>query len=305
MEKGKQGQLVFPPLAPRDDTDAKASKSCRNKEVFGEYLIKHYVKTLKAWFDMWQPWQRRVLICEVMSHCTKQLLQQLSTSMEPVLHVDFSTSLLPPLQELHLQGTAKFQVLRYITKRVAKPEILTDVSSQDYLGSLPSTFGTGPSRSLPKYPETNAVGIKQSLKPHTPRQKKIRRAKTFGKIDPVTPSLPLVHPKHVSSKSISNDASTTRNITTSDFHRRFDSVPQFKVLSGQVRNAKYMGSGEVEKLLRRNASGNTVTFLPLRSEERKAEKFKEELQQVGNVSSLVKHSDIKNLRQIMYVRKTF
>jgi len=279
MEKGKLRQLVLPPLAATT-----ASKGHRNNEIF-HYVIKHYVKTLKAWFDMWQPWQRRVFICEVMSHCTKQLLQQLSTSMEPVLHMDFSTSLLPPLQALHLQGTAKFQVLRCITKRVAKPEIVTDVSSQDYLSSLPSTFGTGPSRGASKHPQKNVIGVKQSLKPHVPKHKKIRRAQTFGNIEPITPSLPLVHPRHISSKSISNEASTTRNVTTSDFHRTFDSVPQFKVLSGQMRKAKYVGSDEVEKIFGRHHSGITV-ILPPQSVERKAERFKEELQQVENVSAL-------------------
>ncbi len=271
MEKKKK--VVLPPLA----FNRISSEELNRKELFQDFIIKHHIKTLGVWFNMWHLWQRRILICEVMNHCTRQLLRQLATSMEPVLHIDFSTTLIPPLQALHLQGTAKFQVLRCITKRVAKPEILTEVSSQNYLDSLPSTFNTGPTRST----KSQTTPSKLSPKPMQLKNKKIKRARMHINVKPVEPILPLVHPRHVSSQSISNDATSIRNLTTGDFRKRFNSVPEFKLVSGQLRNATvHRENGE--RTLGKSLS--SMAPIPPISVERKAETFQDQLFQVTNVS---------------------
>ncbi|KAJ8044961.1 F-box/WD repeat-containing protein 7 [Holothuria leucospilota] len=54
---------------------------------------KHFFKTVCSWFEVWMPWQRRVLLCGVTSRCTRQQLEYLATAMEPVFHRDFVTSL--------------------------------------------------------------------------------------------------------------------------------------------------------------------------------------------------------------------
>ena len=277
MEKRKHKRLFLPPLAP-EKPNSVDPYSRSNRDKFQEFVIRHYVKTLGLWFDMWQPWQRRVLICQMMNHCSKQLLRQLATSMEPVLHLDFSTSLLPPLQALHLQGTAKFQVLRCITRPIAKPEILTQVSSRDYLSSLPSMFGTGP-KDKKSHKVTLANKEKVQPKHQISKVRRTKRAESIGNIQTVQSVLPLMHPKHISTRSTSTNATGIRNETGTDIHRRFSSVPEFKLISGQLKRAVDKESKE-----RRLGKAISATASSPQSLERKAETFKEQLLQVASVS---------------------
>ena len=81
-----------------------------------DFIVKHNVKRLSIWFKTWHAWQQRILVCHMMKHCSKQHLEFLATSLEPILHLDFSSSLVPHMKSLHWDGVAMFQIHRCATK---------------------------------------------------------------------------------------------------------------------------------------------------------------------------------------------
>lgn len=54
---------------------------------------KQICKKVCEWFTSWRSWQQRILLCGVSDKCTKSQLQALVTTLEPVFHRDFTTSL--------------------------------------------------------------------------------------------------------------------------------------------------------------------------------------------------------------------
>lgn len=57
--------------------------------------MKQHAKLISSWFKVWRPWQRRILLCSVIVSCSKSQLSVLVTSLEPLLHRDFSAFLAP------------------------------------------------------------------------------------------------------------------------------------------------------------------------------------------------------------------
>lgn len=243
------------------------SQGLLNRDKSQEIVVRHHVKTLGTWFYTWHSWQRRILICHVMGRCSKQQLELLATSMEPILHMDFSTCLLPPLQVLHLEGMAKFQIQRTITQRLTRPEIVTRVSSQDYLSSLPTTFQTGPGQGQPDRYGGGTTKRKKSPPP------------VYRDREPIRPALPLAHPNHLARGHKVLPATSMGDIVGLQLHQRFTSVPDFQSAAGQLKKVREIGG--------RRRMGKTVSsymFSP-HMRERRAEDFKGQLRQVAIVRS--------------------
>lgn len=243
-----------------------------------EIVVQHHVKTLGAWFYTWWSWQRRVLICHVMGHCSKQQLELLATSLEPMLHMDFSTALLPPLQALHLEGVAKFHIQRNITQRLAGPQILTQVNSRDYLSSLPTTFQTGPRHGSQRHRSRSMVGsmLRVQLHPTTfspPRRKRsLYHPPAQRNLEPIHPSLPLVHPNHLMKGAKVLQAPSIAG------YKLFSSLPDFHSASGQLKNVRDIGMRGKKKW----TTFRAYTFSPQMYKHR-AEDFKGQLRQVAIV----------------------
>ena len=54
---------------------------------------KHVSKKVCEWFESWQPWQQRMLLCGLTDRCSTHHLATLATTLEPVFHRDFVTNL--------------------------------------------------------------------------------------------------------------------------------------------------------------------------------------------------------------------
>ena len=260
-----------------------------NKDRAQEILVRQHVKTLGAWFYTWQSWQQRVLICHVMGLCSKQQLELLATSLEPILHMDFTTSIHLPLQALRLEGVAKFNIKRNIIQRIARPEILTQVNSQDYLSSLPTTFQTGPRHGAQAH--RSKRGSISVLRHHpialnSPRFEggtaKIRRSLRYSQVQknqkPVYPVLPLLHPNHVTEGDKALQAPSRGDIAGLLLPQNFSCLPDFHLAAGQLRKARAIDLRGWKKL----KAFNTHPFSTQMCK-RRAEDFKWQLRQLSIV----------------------
>ena len=274
-----------------------------------DLVTKYNIKRITSWFKCWRTWQRRVFTCRVMEHCSKQHLEFLATALEPVLHFDFASSFSAPLQSLHLDSVATFQVQRAVLQSVVSPRVLEASNS---LSQFTSTISTTDSNVSTK---RSSMGLKQassnrltqskgklsdksgsSLKiPSTNDMKIILTTasscssnKARGQI---LPSLPLVHVQHA--RSLSHDrpsAASMEDLVTLQ-RQHFSSVPDFKSTTDLLRNMRQSDVLRTKaKRQRRHKKSNTVGTYHVMTrssgeERRQAELFKEQLSVASNVNN--------------------
>lgn len=180
-----------------------------------ELVTRQSMKKVSMWFKTWRTWQQRVFVCRIMEHCSRRQLHILATALEPVLHIGFSSSLVPHLASLHVDGAATFQVQRGMLQQVVSSGLMESEASVAYLPSLPTTLLTSESAS---YNEAASV---------TCMKRKEERV--------MLPSiLPLTHAKHalISPESSIEDVQALR-------HTRFSSVPDFQSTTNLLRCVKH------------------------------------------------------------------
>lgn len=56
-----------------------------------QLVLRQHLKKLIGWFHMWRSWQKRIFLCNLVENCTVGQLKLLATTLEPILHVDFTT----------------------------------------------------------------------------------------------------------------------------------------------------------------------------------------------------------------------
>ncbi len=212
------------------------------------FLTLHRIKQVTNWFPTWLPGQKRVFVCQLMENCSREQLELLATSLEPILHLDFSTSLGPHLQALHLDRAATFHVQRTLVQNVLNP--LQSLHSWACLESLPLTSSDGNSWKPKRY---------------TPR--------SIPKKEPgvILPAVPLTHPHHRVSRSI-EDIVTLRK-------QRYGSIPDFASTANLLRNVRH------KELLRTPTKNRqrTRSLGAATNEYRQAESFKTQLTGLAKV----------------------
>ncbi len=251
--------------------------------------MRHSVKSLCVWFRTWRTWQRRVCVCRVMEHCTRQHLELLATSLEPVLHLDFSSTLLPHLASLHLDSVATFQVQRGIMERMVRSEMEGEgEASLPPLESLPTTLLTDTGSS-----ESKAIPVRTSRTDTLQMSMdKSRTGLCLSKADRtlVLPTLPLTHPDHATAQLSSHRSSLEDAITIR--RKRFSSVPDFKSTTDLLRHVQHKSSLRKAKWegSRRHARSRSVGMVSLGPgwsqgvrQSRGAEHFKSQLGLVSEV----------------------
>ena len=197
-----------------------------------ELVVRQSLKRASLWFRTWRVWQQRVFVCRVMEHCSRRQLHILATALEPVLHIDFSSSLVPHLASLHMDGAATFQVQRGMLQRVFSDELLKPETSVAYLPSLPTTLLTSESSSSSKNCSEFTAHNKQEdsgIGSGTPGNcMKGREDRVM-----LPPVLPLTHVQHapMSPESSLEDVLALR-------HTRFSSVPDFRSTTDLLRCIK-------------------------------------------------------------------
>lgn len=100
----QKNELKLPKLAPlSEEKKSKGTKipvsGANSHAAVGQLEVaahmKQQVKLISSWFKAWRPWQRRIVLCSVILSCSKSQLSVLITSLEPLLHRDFSAFLAP------------------------------------------------------------------------------------------------------------------------------------------------------------------------------------------------------------------
>ncbi|XP_078672198.1 uncharacterized protein LOC144911759 [Branchiostoma floridae x Branchiostoma belcheri] len=74
------------------------------------------IQKITDWYETWQPWQRKLLLCGITARCSTNQLELLATAMEPVFHRDFMTTLRGRYPSLSY-GKRRREGSQYIRKR--------------------------------------------------------------------------------------------------------------------------------------------------------------------------------------------
>ena len=278
VEKGKEASHVRSP--------ARGAKTSTSTFPFPlitanprDLVARQNTKRLLLWFQTWHAWQQRTFICRMMEHCSRQHLELLVTALEPILHLDFSSSLVPHLASLHLDGAATFQVQRSVLQSMIRPEILEAEDSLAYLGSIPTTL------------LTDSVDHSQALTANDSTRIKDTalgaRGVRSGR-ESILPAIPLTHVKHIPPFSLSHQS--LEDIVALR-RERFGSVPDFKSTTDLLKNVRHKERLRPRQQVghRRSKSvGACPSVKPERSRggRRVAEHFKGQLVMASDVSVL-------------------
>ena len=247
-----------------------------------ELVTRQALKKVSLWFRAWRVWQQRVFVCRVMQHCSGRQLHFLATALEPMLHIDFSSSLVPHLASLHVDGAATFQVQRGMLQRVFSSELLDPENSAAHLPSLPTTLLTSESASSKNC--GGAVTENETGDGDPGRSRLVvgstgKRAGDRGNV--LAPALPLTHSQHVpiSPHSSLEDVLALR-------HTRFSSVPDFRSTRDLLRRVKHK---ELFRPRQHKRSQSLATYLHTKTKldhsqsQQEAEQFKAQLTAVSQV----------------------
>ena len=242
-----------------------------------DLVTRQSLKKVSLWFRTWRAWQQRVFVCRLMEHCSRHQLHFLATALEPVLHIDFSTSLVPHFASLHMDVAATFQVQRGIMQRVFSAELLEAEGSMPHLQSLPTTLLTRSSE---------IASMKES--------EKGRSGEDCGKVEPSglavplqmrgergdapMPMLPLTHTQHalMSLQPSREDILALR-------HTRFSSVPDLKSTTDLLRQVKHKDPFRPRHHRRSQTLGNYMYKKAKGGLSQETEQFKTQLQTLSQV----------------------
>ena len=221
-----------------------------------------------------------------MEHCSKQHLELLATSLEPVLHFDFSSSFSAPLQSLHLDSVATFQVQRTILQSVVNPEVL---EASDNLSHLPTSLSSSESAgsSLKKAYFHHSYHEVSELMSVSSSKDIMRRggSKSFSKArETILPALPLIHVQHAPALSSERHSASIEDLVALQ-RNHFSSIPDFKSTTDLLRTIRQK---DVNKPKHHHQRAKTIgaypVFVKTQGEERRqAELFKEQLAAASNV----------------------
>ena len=289
--------------------DESTTSTCTRHFVSSHDLVTKYnIKRLTSWFKTWRAWQKRVFTCKVMEHCSKQHLELLATSLEPVLHFDFSSSFSAPLQSLYLDNMATFQVQRTILQNVVDPRVLdaknslsqlastlsfSDSSSSrmDHLGS--SVVGLkNPSNSKLHQLHSISDGNTSTLKASSNNEIKIMvtNSTSSSKVpnETILPSLPLIHIQHARGLNSEQYSVTSMEDLVTLQRKRFSSIPDFKSTTDLLRNIRQDDTFGRKSRRRHHQRASTIgtyhVFVKKSGEDRRqAELFKEQMAITSNV----------------------
>lgn len=292
------------PILPESSSLQSANQQSVSSVSSHDLVTKYNMKRLTSWFKSWCTWQRRVFTCRVIEHCSKQHLELLATSLEPVLHFDFSSSFSAPLQSLHLDSMATFQVQRTIMQTVINPQVLEASNSLSQVMTSVSSSDSNMSLKRDDMELKKAFSQKQCRLRHELNEdsflvKEMHSSKDMKTMitdfshkarEPIVPSLPLIHVEHARALSFERTSASMEDLVTLQ-RKHFSSVPDFKSTTDLLRNMKQTDAFKA-KARRRHHRSSTVGTYPIfaktsREERRQAELFKEQLAIASNVRYLL------------------
>lgn len=240
------------------------------------------LKQLKLWFSTWHDWKKRVAVCRIIENCTKANLECLATSLEPILHLDFSTSLSPLMAAVHHEGSRTFRIQR----------------AADY--TLPSTV-MPPQRDEPLFSESFTRNLQTIPPPYLHSESNFQVKKQFGyfsippKPEPVfLPAIDNTHSKHKLSPASSDFGQSTitqrsSSIELSPLRRPYNSVPDIRSTVDLLKMAKHHNS--LKRNRKRKHQPKSLSFAHLENKKllsqrkhRQLELYKSQLNWLSEVS---------------------
>ena len=185
----------------------------------------------------------------MVEHCSTPHLQILSTSLEPVLHLDFANSLNPLMAALHQEGSHLFKIQRAavirdsasdntgLVKKQPKPAI-QEKTKEIIMGS---SRKLALSRLTPKKEKPAPPHIKAGEAMFNKEMKLTGKVKEKQQTQVFFPALPLSHTKHKPSPASSDKGHLFTSLPP--IERKFNSVPNITVVNsrhgGKIKPARH------------------------------------------------------------------
>ncbi|XP_019864265.1 PREDICTED: uncharacterized protein LOC100633923 [Amphimedon queenslandica] len=209
--------------------------------------VKQYIKKISNWYKGWHRWQRRIVICRMVEHCSTPHLQILSTSLEPVLHLDFANSLNPLMAALHQEGSHLFKIQRAavirdsadVKKQRPKPPI-QEKTKEMIMGSSRkmALSRLTPKKEKPAPPHVKAGEAMFNKEMNSTGARKVKEKQ---QTQVFFPALPLSHTKHKPSPASSDKGHHFTSLPP--IERKFNSVPNITVVNsrhgGKIKPARH------------------------------------------------------------------
>lgn len=215
--RGKRSQYKISPLNYQD-------------KVVVRVTVKQNFKKLRSWFMLWQKWQRRIVLCRIIEHCSNCHLRVLGTALEPVLHLDYTSSLDPLMAALHHEGSQMFKIRRGVAVSKTHQLLCTENHALNLLANVEDNtkFITTPQIITSQF-DTEENNDEQVF----------------------LPSLPLTHLNHKPSPASSDIKELS--VRLPKIERKFNSVPNIPMAirnrdqsmrqSLHYRSVSYAGTG--------------------------------------------------------------
>ena len=209
-----------------------------------DFAFKQSVKQLSLWFNSWRVWQQRMAVCHIIEHCSAKQLELLATALEPTLHLDFSSSFVPHLASLHLDGAATFQVQRGVTHDVldisaiegrigTAMELEASLCLTSSVPMAPISSSTESSDTMNRARGKRFTTVASFSRDHEKPSKLIGSVMTErGSLLPVLPLSHVDHATTLSPRHVSIADSIARH------RKRFASVPDFRSTTDLLTHVK-------------------------------------------------------------------
>ena len=260
-----------PSNKPRSSTEERGSRDSAIP-TFQELVARESLKKVSQWFETWREWQRRVFICQALERSSTHQLRVLATVLEPVLHIGFSSSLVPHLASLHVDGAATFQIQRGVLQRVLvgdSESILDRGNSVAHLPSLPTTLASSETVS------SGEIG-----------RERAENSGTRGERVALHPALPLTHTQHHQQPHSLSPESSLEDVLSLR-HTRFSSVPDFQSTTNLLRDVRRKDLLRPRHTHKRSRSLGSYqlsyTRISRRKKQQETERFKNQLATVSEV----------------------
>ena len=112
-----------------------------------QLALRQCLKLLSNWFSLWRKWQKRIFLCNLVENCGVRQLKLLVTALEPILHVDFTTTF--PMCTTQSDSSLKIQqsLVRKLTQLSLKeyydthPMMINSTSSTDNIMTPGTSIG--------------------------------------------------------------------------------------------------------------------------------------------------------------------
>ncbi|XP_045168387.2 uncharacterized protein LOC123531449 isoform X2 [Mercenaria mercenaria] len=78
-----EGVVHLPPVPVDRKQVSRSFSTLNNQQIY---------KTVCEWYEVWRPWQQKVLLCGIVDRCSVRQVDMLATTLEPIRHRDYTVA---------------------------------------------------------------------------------------------------------------------------------------------------------------------------------------------------------------------